>query len=191
MGFAGRCRQTAIRATPARERPGSTPEQPHSRRRATEETVPRSAAFLPPDVEDDEPCRTNAKRLLDRNDRPEHRVSPFRGIALGGRDRIQAAKSSPSVHASCQAEPAPRRTAAPTSLFAVGERVSNPAHTPSWPLVLLLTAYSDTLDRSSTAVPGQISIHGRAGTSLRDPLGTATRSSTAEAPPERRRQSYE
>jgi lipoprotein-anchoring transpeptidase ErfK/SrfK len=40
------------------------------------------------------------------------------------------------------------------------------------PWVLLLTAYSNTLQRFDGG-PGQISIHGRAGTSLRDPLGTA------------------
>jgi hypothetical protein len=64
-------------------------------------------------------------------------------------------------------------TPTPTGMFAVSERVSQPdPHAFYGPWVLLLTAYSDTLDRFDGG-PGQISIHGRAGTSLRDPLGTA------------------
>ncbi len=38
--------------------------------------------------------------------------------------------------------------------------------------MLLLTAYSNTLERFDGG-PGQISIHGRHRTSLRDPLGSA------------------
>ena len=64
-------------------------------------------------------------------------------------------------------------TPTPTGLFAVSERVSQPdPHAFYGPWVLLLTAYSDTLDHFDGG-PGQISIHGRAGTSLRDPLGSA------------------
>jgi lipoprotein-anchoring transpeptidase ErfK/SrfK len=64
-------------------------------------------------------------------------------------------------------------TPTPTGLFAVSERVRQPdprAFYGTW--VLLLTAYSDTLSRFDGG-PGQISIHGRAGASLRDALGTA------------------
>jgi L,D-transpeptidase catalytic domain len=65
------------------------------------------------------------------------------------------------------------RTPTPTGLFAVSERVSQPDPRAFYgPWVLLLTAYSDTLDRFDGG-PGQISIHGRDGTSLRDPLGSA------------------
>ena len=64
-------------------------------------------------------------------------------------------------------------TPTPTGMFAVSERVSQPdPHAFYGPWVLLLTAYSDTLERFDGG-PGQISIHGRDGTSLHDPLGTA------------------
>ncbi len=64
-------------------------------------------------------------------------------------------------------------TPTPTGLFAVSERISQPnPHGFYGPWVLLLTAYSSTLFYFDGG-PGQISIHGRDGTSLRDPLGTA------------------
>jgi L,D-transpeptidase catalytic domain len=64
-------------------------------------------------------------------------------------------------------------TPTPTGRFAVSERVSQPdPQRVLRPPGLLLTAYSDTLD-PATAARGQISIHGRAGASLRGPLGTA------------------
>jgi lipoprotein-anchoring transpeptidase ErfK/SrfK len=64
-------------------------------------------------------------------------------------------------------------TPTPTGLFAVSERISQPnPHGFYGPWVLLLTAYSNTLQHFDGG-PGQISIHGRDGTSLRDPLGTA------------------
>jgi lipoprotein-anchoring transpeptidase ErfK/SrfK len=65
------------------------------------------------------------------------------------------------------------RTPTPTGFFAVSERVSQPDPRAFYgPWVLLLTAYSETLNRFDGG-PGQISIHGRDGTSLRDPLGSA------------------
>jgi hypothetical protein len=65
------------------------------------------------------------------------------------------------------------RTPTPTGLYAVSERVKQPdPHAFYGPWVLLLTAYSNTLQRFDGG-PGQVSIHGRAGASLRDPLGTA------------------
>jgi lipoprotein-anchoring transpeptidase ErfK/SrfK len=64
-------------------------------------------------------------------------------------------------------------TPTPTGLFAVSERVSQASsHGFYGPWVLLLTAYSNTLHHFAGG-PGQISIHGRDGASLRDPLGTA------------------
>jgi lipoprotein-anchoring transpeptidase ErfK/SrfK len=64
-------------------------------------------------------------------------------------------------------------TPTPTGLFAVSERIRQPdPHGFYGPWVLLLTAYSNTLFHFDGG-PGQISIHGRDGTSLRDPLGTA------------------
>jgi hypothetical protein len=64
-------------------------------------------------------------------------------------------------------------TPTPTGLFAVSERISQPnPHGFYGPWVLLLTAYSNTLEHFDGG-PGQISIHGRDGTSLRDPLGSA------------------
>jgi len=64
-------------------------------------------------------------------------------------------------------------TPTPTGLFAVSERISQPdPHGFYGPWVLLLTAYSNTLQHFDGG-PGQISIHGRDGTSMRDPLGSA------------------
>jgi lipoprotein-anchoring transpeptidase ErfK/SrfK len=64
-------------------------------------------------------------------------------------------------------------TPTPKGLFAVSERISQPdPHGFYGPWVLLLTAYSNTLQHFDGG-PGQISIHGRDGTSMRDPLGTA------------------
>jgi lipoprotein-anchoring transpeptidase ErfK/SrfK len=64
-------------------------------------------------------------------------------------------------------------TPTPTGLYAISERISQPDPTGFYgPWVLLLTAYSNTLGRFDGG-PGQISIHGRDGTSLQDPLGSA------------------
>jgi hypothetical protein len=61
----------------------------------------------------------------------------------------------------------------PRGLFAISERVPQPD--PSdflGPWALLLTAYSPTLTNFGGG-PGQIALHGRAGASLADPLGSA------------------
>jgi hypothetical protein len=61
----------------------------------------------------------------------------------------------------------------PRGLFAVAERVLQPdADGFLGPWALLLTAYSPTLT-SFGGGPGQVALHGRAGASLADPLGTA------------------
>jgi hypothetical protein len=65
------------------------------------------------------------------------------------------------------------RTPTPHGLFAVYERV--PLADPNGffgPWALHLTALSDVL-AAFDGGPGRIAIHGRGGTSLRDPLGTA------------------
>jgi L,D-transpeptidase catalytic domain len=65
------------------------------------------------------------------------------------------------------------RTPTPHGLFAVYERV--PLSAPNGfygPWALHLTALSDVLARFDGG-PGRIAIHGRGGSSLRDPLGTA------------------
>ena len=64
-------------------------------------------------------------------------------------------------------------TPTPRGLFAIGERVRQPAprgFLGSW--ALHLTAYSDVLDDFGGG-PGTIGIHGRGGASLLDPLGSA------------------
>jgi L,D-transpeptidase-like protein len=61
----------------------------------------------------------------------------------------------------------------PRGLFSVSERVPQPnPHGFLGPWALLLTAYSPTL-KSYGGGPGQIALHGRDGTSLADPLGSA------------------
>ena len=64
-------------------------------------------------------------------------------------------------------------TPTPRGLYAVYERVRQPdpnAFLGSW--ALLLTAFSPVLDNFDGG-PGEVAIHGRGGTSLLDPLGTA------------------
>jgi lipoprotein-anchoring transpeptidase ErfK/SrfK len=61
----------------------------------------------------------------------------------------------------------------PRGLFAVSERVPQPDPNGFLgPWALLLTAYSPTLT-SFDGGPGQVALHGRAGASLADPLGSA------------------
>ena len=61
----------------------------------------------------------------------------------------------------------------PRGLFAVAERVRQPDPNGFLgPWALLLTAHSDALARFEGG-PGTVAIHGRAGTSLSDPLGSA------------------
>lgn len=61
----------------------------------------------------------------------------------------------------------------PVGVFAVSERVKQPDPEQFLgPWVLLLTAFSPTLVRFGGG-PGQVALHGRAGASLDDPLGTA------------------
>jgi hypothetical protein len=62
----------------------------------------------------------------------------------------------------------------PQGLFSVSERVRQPDPTGFLgPWALLLTAYSPTLT-SFGGGPGQVALHGRAGASLTDPLGSAS-----------------
>jgi L,D-transpeptidase-like protein len=61
----------------------------------------------------------------------------------------------------------------PRGLFAVSERVPQPDREGFLgPWALLLTAFSPTLKRFGGG-PGQVALHGRAGASLADPLGSA------------------
>jgi hypothetical protein len=64
-------------------------------------------------------------------------------------------------------------TPTPHGLFAIYERVPQPSATDflgTW--ALPLTAFSDAL-RTFEGGPGQVAIHGRGGSSLLDPLGSA------------------
>jgi lipoprotein-anchoring transpeptidase ErfK/SrfK len=98
--------------------------------------------------------------------------TPWR-IVVSVRKRTVALERRGSVVRVYRAVVGAPGTPTPTGLFAVSERVSQPdPHAFYGPWVLLLTAYSNTLRRFDGG-PGQISIHGRAGASLRDPLGTA------------------
>jgi lipoprotein-anchoring transpeptidase ErfK/SrfK len=65
------------------------------------------------------------------------------------------------------------RSPTPGGEFAISERVRQPsARGFVGPWVLALTAFSGTY-RQFDGGPGRVAIHGRAGASLRDPLGTA------------------
>src|SRR5262249_28097067 len=94
-------------------------------------------------------------------------------IVVSLRRRTVALEREGEVVHTYQAVVGKPSTPTPTGLFAVSERISQPdPHGFYGPWVLLLTAYSNTLQHFD-AGPGQISIHGRDGPSLRDPLGSA------------------
>lgn len=63
-------------------------------------------------------------------------------------------------------------TPTPRGLFAVYERVRQPAGSELGPYALHLTAHSDVLDDYGGG-PGRVALHGRAGALLGDPLGSA------------------
>jgi hypothetical protein len=65
-----------------------------------------------------------------------------------------------------------RATPTPRGRFAVYERVRQPAGSELGPYALHLTAHSRTLFEYGGG-PGRIALHGRDGTLLRDPLGSA------------------
>jgi lipoprotein-anchoring transpeptidase ErfK/SrfK len=65
-----------------------------------------------------------------------------------------------------------RQTPTPAGLFAVYERVRQPPGSELGPWALHLTAHSDTLLNYGGG-PGRVALHGRAGSLLTDPLGSA------------------
>ncbi len=65
-----------------------------------------------------------------------------------------------------------RSTPTPRGQFAIYERAASPRGSNVGPFALHLTAYSDVL-QSYDGGPGRIAIHGRAGSLLADPLGSA------------------
>ncbi len=64
-------------------------------------------------------------------------------------------------------------TPTPRGLFAVYERVRQPAGAVLGPFVLHLTAHSNTLENYGGG-PGRVALHGRSGALLADPLGSAS-----------------
>jgi lipoprotein-anchoring transpeptidase ErfK/SrfK len=102
----------------------------------------------------------------------ELRSTPWRIVVSVGRRTVALERSGTTVRVFRAVVGAPG-TPTPTGLFAVSERIRQPDPRAFYgPWVLLLTAYSDTLEHFDGG-PGQISIHGRDGSSLRDPLGSA------------------
>lgn len=65
-----------------------------------------------------------------------------------------------------------RSTPTPRGQFAIYERAASPRGSNIGPFALHLTAYSNVL-QSYDGGPGRIAIHGRAGSLLADPLGSA------------------
>lgn len=63
-------------------------------------------------------------------------------------------------------------TPTPRGIFAIYERAQSPRGSNIGPFALHLTAFSDVL-QSYDGGPGRIAIHGRAGSLLADPLGSA------------------
>lgn len=63
-------------------------------------------------------------------------------------------------------------TPTPRGLFAIYERVRQPAGSVLGPFVLHLTAHSNSLENYGGG-PGRVALHGRAGALLSDPLGSA------------------
>ena len=65
-----------------------------------------------------------------------------------------------------------RSTPTPRGQFAIYERADSPRGSNIGPFALHLTAFSDVL-HSYDGGPGRIAIHGRSGSLLADPLGSA------------------
>lgn len=90
-------------------------------------------------------------------DRDSRRVSAFRGGHRVRSWRVVVGKPS---------------TPTPRGLFAIYERVRQPAGSVLGPFVLHLTAHSNSLQNYGGG-PGRVALHGRAGGLLADPLGSA------------------
>ena len=118
------------------------------------------------------PQRPNGAAAWIPADRVRLTSTRWRIVVSLGRRTVALERRGEVVH-SYRAVVGKATTPTPTGLFAVSERISQPdPHGFYGPWVLLLTAYSNTL-RHFGGGPGQISIHGRDGASLRDPLGSA------------------
>ena len=118
------------------------------------------------------PQRPNGASAWIPANRTQLASTPWRIVISLARRTVSLERAGTVVHV-YRAVVGKPSTPTPTGLFAVSERIRQPdPHSFYGPWVLLLTAYSNTLLHFAGG-PGQISIHGRDGASLRDPLGAA------------------
>jgi lipoprotein-anchoring transpeptidase ErfK/SrfK len=97
--------------------------------------------------------------------------TPWRIVLDRGARRVSAFRSGRRVR-SWRVVIGRPGTPTPRGLFAVYERVRQPAGSELGPYALQLTAHSNTLLNYGGG-PGRVAMHGRSGPLLGDPLGTA------------------
>jgi lipoprotein-anchoring transpeptidase ErfK/SrfK len=98
-------------------------------------------------------------------------TTPWRILVSTGEARVTVERAGHRV-AGFSAVVGKPSTPTPRGLFAIDEPIRQPAGSELGPWALFLTAHSRVLDDYGGG-PGRIAIHGRAGESLLDPLGSA------------------
>ena len=99
------------------------------------------------------------------------RQTPWRLVIDRGARRASAYRAGRRVH-SWRIVVGKPSTPTPRGLFAIYERVRQPAGSVLGPFVLHLTAHSNSL-KNYGGGPGRVALHGRSGGLLADPLGSA------------------
>lgn len=117
------------------------------------------------------PSRPNAAAGWIDADAAQLRSTPWR-IEVDLRARRAAALRDGRRVRSWRVVVGAAATPTPRGLFAVYERVRQPAGSELGPYALHVTAHSDVLDDFGGG-PGRVALHGRAGALLEDPLGSA------------------
>jgi lipoprotein-anchoring transpeptidase ErfK/SrfK len=117
------------------------------------------------------PERPNAMSGWVRADLTVDSTTPWRVIVSTGRARIVVTRGGRPVK-SFRAVVGKPSTPTPHGLFAIDERIRQPAGSELGPWALFLTAHSRVLQDFGGG-PGRVAIHGRAGPLLSAPLGSA------------------
>jgi L,D-transpeptidase-like protein len=117
------------------------------------------------------PERPNASLGWIRADVTRIVSTPWRLTISTGRATVTVSRSGREVHR-FRAVVGKPSTPTPRGLFAIDERIRQPAGSELGPWALFLTAHSRVL-RNYGGGPGRVAIHGRAGPLLASPLGSA------------------
>jgi hypothetical protein len=117
------------------------------------------------------PERPNTMSGWIRADVTVDSTTPWRVLVSTARERVVVTRAGRPV-VSFRAVVGKPSTPTPRGLFAIDERIRQPAGSELGPWALFLTAHSRIL-RNYGGGPGRVAIHGRAGPLLDAPLGTA------------------